>query len=384
MTHLLLAVIYLAFISLGLPDSLLGSAWPMMHTQMGVNVSWAGIVSVIICCGTVCSSLLSDRLTRKFGTGVVTTVSVFLTAAALLGFSVSTRFWMLCVFAIPYGLGAGSIDAALNNYVVLHYASRHMSWLHCMWGIGASIGPSIMSLCLSAGLGWPAGYQTIGLIQLVLSAIMLVSMPLWRKSADSGSEEPAAPVSLKEVLRMPGVKAMIVAFFCYCGAESTVFLWAGSYMVLNRGVSEETAAIFVAIFYFGMTAGRALNGFLTMRWNNATLIRLGTAIMLLGMLLLLIPSQNILLVLGLGLTGLGFAPVYPCIIHSTPGLFGKEHSHTIIGIQMAGAYLGALLMPPLFGWIADLIHIRLFPVYLLLLSGLMLFFYQKMLRQTAK
>lgn len=381
MVHLLLAVIYLAFISLGLPDSLLGASWPMMYGPMGVSVSFAGIVSVIISCGTVVSSLFSDRLTRKFGTGVITAVSVAMTALALLGFSISREFWMLCLFAIPYGLGAGSVDATLNNYVAVHYASRHMSWLHCMWGIGASIGPYIMSACLTAGGSWPSGYQAIGLIQLILSGVLIVSLPLWRKTVHSQDVPASEALSLRQVVQIPGAKALFIAFFCYCGVECTLFLWTSSYLVLHRGIGEERAAALAALFYLGMTAGRALNGFLTIRWKDSLLIRVGSAIMVLGMVLMLLPAGEWLSFLSIVIVGIGCAPIYPCIIHATPETFGPEKSQSVIGVQMAAAYLGGLLMPPLFGLIANHIAVSLFPVYLLILTGLMILSYMVLLKK---
>lgn len=382
MIHLLLAVIYISFISLGLPDSLLGSAWPLMYPQMGVDVSFAGIISVIISGGTVLSSLLSDRLTRKFGVGVVTAVSVSMTALALLGFSASTRFWMLCLFAIPYGLGAGSVDAALNNYVALHYASKHMSWLHCMWGLGASIGPYILGFCLSAGKGWPAGYRTIGILQAVLASALIFYIPMWQKMKSPEALNNTAPLSLLQIFQIPGAKAVILAFFCYCGVEATSFLWASSYMVLHRGISEETAVLYAGLFYLGITGGRALSGFLTMRYSDSTLIRLGAAIIIVGVFVLMIPAGPLAILLGFALMGLGCAPIYPCIIHSTPAIFGAERSQALIGVQMAGAYVGSTIIPPIFGLIANHVNIGLFPVYILVLSGTMILSYQILLRRT--
>ena len=380
MVHVLLAVIYLAFISLGLPDSLLGAAWPLMYPQMGVSVSYAGIVSMIICCGTVTSSLLSDRLTRKFGTGVITAVSVAMTALALLGFSVSTKFWMLCVIAVPYGLGAGSIDSALNNYVALHYSSKHMSWLHCMWGVGASIGPYIMGYCLSSPMSWPGGYQIIGLIQIVLAVSMALSLPLWKKTNTNKDASRSAPLSLGEIFRIPGAKADIFGFFAYCAAESTIFLWASSYMVLHRGIPEETAAAYAGVFYLGMTVGRGLNGFLTIRFRDSALIRMGSWGMVAGIIALMIPGGDLLTVIALGLLGLGCAPIYPSVIHSTPKIFGADRSQALIGVQMAAAYSAALIMPPIFGLIANYGSITCFPVYLLVITGVMILCHQILFR----
>lgn len=392
MIQLLLAVIYISFISLGLPDSLLGSAWPVMYPEFGVPVSYAGILSMIIAAGTVVSSLQSDRLTKKFGTGKVTAFSVAMTAVALLGFSISHSFLWLCVWAIPYGLGAGSVDASLNNYVALHYASRHMSWLHCMWGLGASVGPYVMSLALTGGQGWNMGYRYIGLFQILLTIILFFSLPLWKRppvpgenvdnstennSAEASAHFAARPLTLREIVRISGAKEIMICFFCYCALEQTAGLWASSYLVLHRGIDSETAASYASLFYLGITAGRALSGFLTMKWNDKQMVRLGQAIIFLGIAVLLLPvGGNVLSLLGLILAGLGCAPVYPCIIHSTPEHFGADKSQAIIGVQMASAYVGTCLMPPLFGILARSISIMLFPVFLLLLLVLMFWMHE--------
>lgn len=380
MFHLLLAVIYLSFISLGLPDSLLGSAWPMIYPQFEVPVSFAGIVSTIIALGTIISSLQSDRLTKALGAGKVTAISVAMTAAALFGFSVSGSFWMLCLWAIPYGLGAGSVDAALNNYVALHYASRHMSWLHCMWGVGASVGPYIMSYALTGGSGWQGGYRIISLLQIGLTLILLFSLPLW-KNADTSSSQQAPALSLGQVLAIPGAKQVMGAFFCYCAIEQTTSLWASSYLVLARGVDEVTAARWAALFFLGITAGRAASGFLTMLLSDSQMIRLGECILGAGIVILALPAGSTGALVGLLLIGLGCAPIYPCIIHSTPAHFGADRSQALIGVQMASAYTGTCLMPPLFGLIANHIHVGLLPFFLLALLALMAFLYQQLTRR---
>ncbi len=385
MIHLLLAVIYLSFISLGLPDSLLGSAWPVMHTELGAPMSWAGIVAVIISMGTVVSSLQSDRLTRKLGAGTVTAVSVGMTAAALLGFSFSTSFWMLCLWAVPYGLGAGSVDAALNNYVALHYASRHMSWLHCMWGLGAAVGPYIMGLALSGGSGWAAGYRYIGIIQIVLTAILVVSLPLWRvhKGAESAQEtQSAPPLTLAQVFRIPGAKQIMAAFFCYCALEQTAILWASTYLNQHKGIPAETAAGYAGLFFIGITTGRALSGFLTMKLSDPQMIRLGQGVIALGILAMLLPLHEYVTLAGLVLVGLGCAPIYPCVIHSTPDHFGADRSQAVIGVQMASAYVGNCVMPPLFGLIAAQIGAWLLPVYLLAILAVMVLTHEGLLRCT--
>ena len=370
MVHLLLALIYLSFISLGLPDGLLGAAWPSMYAELGAPVSAAGVIFVIISIGTVISSLFSERLNIRLGPGKVTAISVAMTAAALMGFSSCSSLWQLCLWAIPYGLGAGSVDACLNNYVALHYASRHMSWLHCMWGIGASAGPYIMGAVLTAGGHWSRGYQLIGIIQTVLTAVLLLSLPLW-KSGSAGEVPKRQPLSLRQISRIPGVKAMLLSFFCYCATEQTVGLWAGSYLVLDRGFSPELAASFAGLFYMGIALGRALNGFFTLKFTDTQLTRAGFCIILLGIAAVLLPLGGTAALMGLGLIGLGCAPIYPSIIHATPERFGAEHSQAVIGVLMASAYLGNCLMPPIFGLIANHISISLLPVYLLLILVLM-------------
>jgi len=402
MTQLLLAIIYLAFISLGLPDSLLGSAWPTMYQQFGVPISYAGIISMIISAGTIVSSLQSDRLTKKLGTGKVTAISVAATAVALFGFSFSHSFWALCLWAIPYGLGAGSVDASLNNYVALHYESRHMSWLHCMWGVGATAGPYIMGIALSMGQGWNMGYRYIGIIQVVLTAVLVFSLPLWkgRKSttenlqnaemeqllenvsekADTTAER---ALSLREILKIAGAKEVMLCFFCYCALEQTAGLWASSYLTLHKGVSSETAAIFASLFYIGITVGRAISGFITMKLNDTQMVRLGQSIIVLGIMAMVLPGSNVLALAGLILIGLGCAPIYPCVIHSTPAHFGADKYQAIIGVQMAFAYIGILAMPPLFGVLASRISVALLPCYLFAILVVMVIMHELLTKKTA-
>lgn len=393
MFQLLLAVIYLSFISLGLPDSLLGSAWPTMYGEFNVPVSYAGIISMIISIGTIVSSLQSDRLTRKLGTGKVTAFSVATTAIALFGFSISNSFWMLCLWAIPYGLGAGSVDASLNNYVALHYASRHMSWLHCMWGIGASVGPYIMGFALSGGQTWQMGYRYIAVLQIVLTAILLFSLPLWKNRSaenseslesetEAGSANSGEALSLAQVFQIPGAKEVMITFFCYCALEQTSGLWASSYLVLHHGMDSETAAGYASMFYIGITVGRAFSGFLTMKLNDTQMIRLGQIIIAIGVGAMFLPFGEMTALGGLILIGLGCAPIYPCIIHSTPEHFGAEKSQAVIGVQMACAYVGTCLMPPLFGLIANHITVALLPVYLLFILVLMAVMHEQLLKKS--
>lgn len=387
MFQLLLVIIYISFISLGLPDSLLGSAWPSIYPELKVPVSYAGIISMIIALGTIVSSLQSDRLTRKLGTGKVTAVSVGMTAAALFGFSVSHSFWMLCLWAVPYGLGAGSVDASLNNYVALHYESRHMSWLHCMWGVGATIGPYIMGFALTGGMTWNGGYRIISMIQIVLTILLVVSLPLWKGKNSSGSSsensqaQPSA-LSIRNILRIPGAKEVMVCFFCYCAVEQTAALWASSYLTLYKGVPAETAARFAGMFFIGITVGRALSGFITMKLNDVQMIRLGQGLIGAGVLIMLLPLGAGASLAGLIIIGLGCAPIYPCIIHSTPDRFGADRSQAIIGIQMASAYVGTCLMPPLFGLIANHVSVSLFPVYMLVILVLMTVMHELLTKKT--
>lgn len=381
MFQLLLVIIYISFISLGLPDSLLGSAWPTMYPQLAVPVSYAGIISMIIALGTIISSLQSDRLTRRWGTGKVTAVSVGTTALALFGFSISGSFWQLCLWAIPYGLGAGSVDASLNNYVALHYKSRHMSWLHCMWGVGASVGPYIMGYMITGGGTWNSGYRAIALLQIVLTIILVFSLPLWKERptvGENGGEAAAEALSLKQVVKIPGVKEILLCFFCYCAIESTAGLWASSYLNLYKGIPAETAAEYASMFYIGITLGRAFSGFVTMKLNDVQMIRLGQAIIGAGIVIILLPFSAEVSLIGFVIVGLGCAPVYPCIIHSTPEHFGADKSQAIIGIQMASAYVGTCLMPPIFGLIANHITAALLPLYLLALLVLMFVMHERL------
>ena len=365
MASLLLAIIYISFVSLGLPDALLGAAWPIMQTELSVPVSYAGGISLIIAIGTVISSLQADRMIKWLGTGRIMVISVAMTAAAIFGFSISDSYWMLCLWAVPYGLGAGCVDAALNNYVAIHYASRHMSWLHCMWGLGASIGPYIMGAALTGGMSWNRGYSIIAVFQVVLTAVLLFSLPLWKKpSGGSAGDVQAKPLTMKQILSIRGAKEVMIAFFCYCALEQTAILWGSSYLVMNNGMDEETAASLASLFLMGLTAGRALNGFLTYRISDTNLIRLGQGIIGLGIVIMLLPLGNGASFAGLMLCGLGCAPIYPCIIHSTPDHFGEENSQALIGVQMASAYIGICCMPPLFGIIANHLSASLLPWYL--------------------
>ena len=385
MFGLLVAIIYLSFISLGLPDSLLGAAWPVMRLQFGAPLSLAGVVSMLISFSTIVSSLLSDRLTKKFGTGLVTAVSVVTTAVALLLFSFANSVWLLMLFAVPYGLGAGGVDASLNNYVALHLKSRHMSWLHCMWGIGASISPYIMSFAITKGTGWQQGYLIVSVIQFVLSAFIFASLPLWKRGAKGeqlAADKRRTPVSVKEIVNTRGAIACFICFFSYCALESTTMLWANTYMIHVNGISAEQAAQFASLFFIGITFGRGVNGFLTIKFGDRTLIRCGQVLILAGIVLIFIPVHIAVTIAGFIVVGLGCAPIYPSIIHMTPSLFGEEKSQALIGVQMASAYLGSCFMPPVFGLLANHITPALLPVFLSVFLLLMVVMHETVVYKT--
>ena len=371
MASFLLAIIYISFISLGLPDALLGGAWPTMQKEFDVPVSYAGIISMIICFGTIVSSLLSDRMTKRFGIGKVTAMSVALTAAALFGFSLSSSFPMLCIIAIPYGLGAGGVDASINNYAAIHYASRHMSWLHCMWGIGASTGPYLLAAAMTNG-SWNLGYRWVAILQIVLTAVLFLTLPLWKEEkTNTKNSVKTKPLSIKEIFAIPGAKEVMAAFFCYCALESTAGLWASSYLVMEHGVSKETAAGLATLFYTGITVGRGISGFVTYKLNDKNMIRLGQVIIAVGISLIILPLGEKTAMAGIVLVGFGCAPIYPCVIHSTPAHFGVDKSQAIVGVQMACAYIGSCFMPPLFGILANNVSAALFAPYMALILVVM-------------
>lgn len=374
MLTIILIIIYLAFISLGLPDAILGSAWPMIHTDLNVPISYAGIATMIVSGGTIVSSFFSEKMIRRFGTGKVTTISVLLTAAGLLGIYFSPSFLWICILGIPLGIGAGAVDAALNNFVALHYEAKHMNWLHCFWGIGATSGPLIMSLFLLRENGWRLGYATIGIIQAVLVVCLFVSLPLWKKfeTKHSAEEEVVQNVKVSKLLKIPGAKPTLIAFFCYCAVELTTGLWASSYLVVNDGLSVEVAAKWVSFYYLGITTGRFIAGFLTMKLTNTQMIRIGQIICIVGAILLVLPIASLLKLIGLILIGLGCAPIYPAMLHETPNRFGKELSQSLMGIQMATAYVGSTLVPPLFGALSKVLGLKLLPYFLLIFLIIML------------
>lgn len=366
---LILIIVYLSFISLGLPDSLLGSAWPAMYGELGVSISSISWISVITTGGTVLSSLLSGTMIKRFGTARVTLVSILLTAIALLGFAFSGSFLGLCILAIPLGLGAGSVDAALNNFVALYFKASHMSWLHSFWGLGATMGPLILSFFIARG-SWENGYLAIGILQLILVAFITSSLPKWKqvenKDANDASEAEVVFQSKKSVLKKNSVKLSVLAFFLYSAIETTTGLWSSTYLVEYKSLAPEVAARWTSLFFLGITIGRLISGFLTYTMSNKLLIRLGQLICAFGGVLLLVPFSDLFSMAGLLFIGLGCAPIYPSMIHDTPNRFGRGASQSVMGLQVAFAYVGSSIMPLIFSGLVSFSTIGLFPVYILL------------------
>jgi len=381
MIHFLLLLIYLAFISLGLPDALLGSAWPVMSGQFDVPVSYMGLVSLLISGFTVVSSLLTDRVINRFGTGKVTAASVALTAVGLLGFASSCNFWLLCLWAVPYGLGAGCVDAGLNNYVANHCASRHMNWLHCMWGVGAAIGPYVMGSVLAGGQNWNFGYLYIAVFQVLLTVVMTVSIPKWKSTSEEAAVQDKS-LSLRGVLSIPGVPEAVLIFLCYGAVEAIAGHWSSSFMVLHLGLTEERAASLAAMFYLGITVGRGVSGFVTLRLNDRQMAYTGMTLVLIGLLLMILSQLESLCIIGFLVMGVGCAPIFPSIIHVTPVQFGRSRSQAVIGVEMASFYAGTCFLPPLFGIFADFAGIGSMPLVLLVFLLVMLFLHFRFYRLT--
>lgn len=383
MATLFLIIIYLSFISLGLPDSLLGAAWPVMQADYGAPFGAAGVLSIIIAGGTIVSSLASGMMLKRLGTGKVTLISCLMTATALLGFYFAPSIGWLVVLALPLGLGGGSVDAALNHYVATHYKAHHMSWLHCFWGVGATLGPIIMSGFIRENDLWRDGYLTVALIQFALVVVLFITLPLWkrmekahRQAAEAAPEidhhrNPAKPA--KRTMQIKGVKLTLMTFLFYCGAEATVGLWSSSFLVNTKGLSAAMAAQWVSMYYGGITVGRFITGFVTFKLSNRVLVRSGLFISLIGVFLMILPLPTIMSLIGLMLIGLGFAPVYPCLLHETPNRFGKEQTQKLMGYQMAVAYTGTTLLPPMLGWIASQTTIAILPSFVAVYVIMMLF-----------
>ena len=367
----LLVIIYVSFISLGLPDSMLGSAWPLMSGDLAAPLWGAGLVQMVVSFGTIVSSLNSARLIRRFGTGKLTALSSLLTAMALLGMSLVPHYAFLLLLAIPLGLGAGAVDAAINNYVALHCKPTHMNWLHCFWGVGTIISPMVMSAVLASGMSWTAGYRGVSAMQLALSIVLFLTLRLWQGETAQDGEKGTKVLTVRQVLSLPGARQGLLNFTCYCAVESTFMLWSATYLVTVRGMDAALAASLGGLFFIGMTAGRGVSGFIAMKLRPRQMVRLGQTLMAAAGLLLLVPGTAATLA-GILLMGLGCAPVYPNIVQDTPRNYGAENSQAVIGVQMAFAYIGSLFMPTIFGWIASELGYGILPVFALVFTAIMI------------
>ena len=368
---MLLVIIYLSFISLGLPDSLLGSAWPTMVSELNAPLWGAGILQMTTSLCTIISSLNSARLIRRFGTGRLTAFSCLLTATALLGMSLVPNYAFLLLLSIPLGLGAGAVDAAINNYVALHCEPKHMNWLHCFWGVGTIISPMVMSAVLAAGMRWTVGYRGVSAMQLALSIVLFTTLKLWASEKAQNGEREAKVLTVRQVLSLPGAKQGLLNFTCYCAVESTFMLWSATYLVMARGMDAARAASMGGLFFIGITAGRGVSGFIAMKLKPRQMVRLGQTLMAAAGVLLLVPGTAVTLA-GILLMGLGCAPVYPNIVQDTPRNYGAENSQAVIGVQMAFAYIGSLFMPTIFGWIASILGYGILPVFALVFTAVMI------------
>ena len=371
MYSLLLAVIYLIFISLGLPDSLLGSGWPTMQVAFGVPSSYAGYVSMSISFMTIISALLSPRMIRRFHTKWIVIVSILLTVMGLIGFSVSTSYWMLFLFVIPYGLGAGAIDASVNHYVANNYPGSVMNFLHCFYGVGAVISPNIMALALSRAR-WNEGYRWTAYIQMGILLVCILSLPLWKRNENGAEGEEEAGAGIREAIKVPGVILTLIAFFAYCSGEATCFLWTSSYFAgTKEGLTDGMIASFGSLIFGGLMLGRLISGFVSNRFGDRLLIRIGIAVEFVGILMVMLPISNYVpAAIGFVLIGTGMGPVYPAIQHMAPENFGKRYSAAVIGLQMASAYVGSTFMPMVFGNMQQHIGIGIMPFYLLIFAVL--------------
>lgn len=373
MATILLVFIYIFYIGLGVPDSLLGAAWPAIYSELSVPVSYASFISSIISCGTVFSSLFSTRVIAKLGTPRVTVLSTSLTAIALLGFSCSHNFLWLCICGIPLGIGAGSIDTALNNYVALHYTSMQINFLHCFYGVGVTVSPYLMSLALSDNMNWRGGYRTVFFIQLTIAALSVISLPIWKRVKQAlPQEEPIRVLSLSQMLRRRKIWASCGVFLGISSLESTCLIWGSTYLSESVGMSADVAAALITFYFIGMTVGRLLSGLLTIKYSDWQIIFSGQAVIFVAIILLLMQTNAIITALGLFLIGLGNGPIFPNITHLTPGLYSKETSQSIIGIEMAFSNLSIMLTPILFGVVTTYTGVAIFPKFLLIMFLIMI------------
>lgn len=371
MYSLLIAVIYLIFISLGLPDSLLGSGWPAMHAAFSVPYSYAGYVSMAISFMTIISALLSPIMIKRFHTKWIVIVSIFLTVMGLIGFSISTSYAMLFVFAVPYGMGAGAIDASVNHYVANNYSGSVMNFLHCFYGVGAVISPNIMAVALSKA-SWNEGYRWTAYIQIFILLICIISLPLWKKNESDSNKQEKEVARIREALKRPGVVLTLIAFFAYCSGEATCFLWTSSYFAgVKEGLTDHLIASFGSLIFGGLMLGRLISGFVSNRLGDRMLIRIGIFVEVVGILLVMIPVASFIpAAIGFVIIGTGMGPVYPAIQHMAPTNFGERYSAAVIGLQMASAYIGSTFMPMIFGNIQEKIGIGIMPFYLLIFAVL--------------
>lgn len=372
-TMILLMIIYLAFISLGLPDALLGVAWPLVRQEWTMGLDAAGLISIVVTVGTISSSLLSGKLIKRFGEGKITFMSGLLTGIALLGYSVAPSFIWFILLALPLGFGAGSVDTALNHFVATHFKAHHMNWLHSFWGVGATAGPLLMGSIIASTGSWRKGYLFVALIQLFLAAIIFISLPLWKKHAAEQAEQTNQDLeennnsisSSKYIVLRPGVPFALLIFMVYCAGEYAMGLWGASYLIQKRELALETAASWVALYYGGITAGRILAGFISFKLNNKQLITLGVLIAFVGSIFLVANLSNGLSMMAFILIGLGFAPIFPSMVHETPKRFGNKIAQSVIGYQMASAYIGVAVFPPLLGVVMQRSGIGLYPFFIL-------------------
>ncbi|MCL2210186.1 MAG: MFS transporter, partial [Treponema sp.] len=377
----LLIIIYLSFIGLGLPDSVLGPSWPSMYGPLNVPLHYAGIISMIATSCSVISCIFCEKVIKRLGTGLVSLISIFMTAAAFMCISLSNSFMFLCFLAVPLGLGAGAVDASLNNYIALHYKARHMSWLHCFWGIGASFGPILIASLLLKGNSWHTGYRTISFILFGIVVFLIISLPLWKKNIPEEGVKKET-VKFRNLFSIPGVKEALASFFCYCTIELTTGLWGASFLVMEKGIAPEIAARWISLYYIGITAGRFISGFITMKLSNRQMIRMGQIIIAAGVISLFLPFGNGALLPGFFLIGLGCAPVFPSMLHETPQNFGMENSQAVIGLQMGCAYIGSTIMPPVFGWLASFMSFGIFPVFIGIILAVKIILVESLNRKT--
>lgn len=373
MATILLIIIYITFIGLGIPDSLLGAAWPGISQELSLPVSWANFITIIISFGTIISSLLSTKLINKFSTSVVTAVSTTMTAISLFGFSISNNMIFLCLFSIPLGLGAGSIDTALNNYVAINYKASHMNFLHCFYGIGVSLSPFLMSIALSKN-SWQKGYRIVSFIQFGIAALTILSIPLWTKissNQDSGSANNSKNIGLLKLIKDKKVRMACFTFMGSCGLEYTCGTWGSTYLVNSKEMAIDTAALMITFYYVGIAIGRFISGLISIRYSSQQIIKIGLIFIFVAIILLFIPFSSNISGFAFFLIGMGNGPIFPNMLHLTPENFGEDNSQAVMGVQMAFSYFGIMLVPAFFGIMAQIFNTDFFPIYIAILFALM-------------